>query len=343
MKDIRQHIKNVLVEENQNKKVNLVKQMIYDLFDEVSFIEQSTYDNKPLLTIYFDSDDPAANIESWFDEHISKTILEYTGGNIIVLPYWTFSWDYRKKNVDIYIDTEKLKYDNLGNVINESNENKKLENPIEFFYTNFLNREPIEYKGIILQPTYNRFEDVITWKIKNPEDHSFNGELIKELVVNEFRDFCSFVGLDFYKLYKRTDIISNMPEGRYYLNKKDRNYIETILKNKKILEFSIHEYDFYLNFEYIKNTINIYQDTIEIITYGKVSGFKIDVKTKEKTKIEQTFLDDLSDAQYDDYREWQYEDFYSEVMSYLRQNPRFYDNRIDMFDLHLEFKYKPSI
>jgi hypothetical protein len=37
VKDIRQHIKNVLVEENQNKKVNLVKQMIYDLFDEVFF------------------------------------------------------------------------------------------------------------------------------------------------------------------------------------------------------------------------------------------------------------------------------------------------------------------
>ena len=56
--------------------------------------------------------------------------------------------------------------------------------------------------------------------------------------------------------------------------------------HKKILEFSIHEYDFYLNFEYIKNTINIYQDTIEIITYGKVSGFGTDVKTKEKIKIE---------------------------------------------------------
>lgn len=343
MNQLRQHIKKVLVEENQNKKVNLVKQMIYDLFDEVSFIEQSTYDNKPLLTIYFDSDDPAANIESWFDKHISDEIMEMTNGNVVVLPYWNFKWDSRWKNVDVYINTKKLKYDNFGNVINESNEKKKLEKPIEYFYTNFLNREPIEYKGIILQPTYNRFEDVITWKIKNPENHSFNGELIKELAIDEFRDFCSLVNLNFGSLYNQINIISNMPEGRYYLNKKDKNYIETILKNKKILEFSIHEYEFYLNFEYIKNTINIYQDTIEIITYGKVSGFRTDVKTKEKTRIEQTFLDDLSDAQYDDYREWQYEDFYSEVMSYLRQNPRFYDNRIDMFDLHLEFKYKPSI
>jgi hypothetical protein len=189
VKDIRQHIKNVLVEENQNKKVNLVKQMIYDLFDEVSFIEQSTYDNKPLLTIYFDSDDPAANIESWFDKHISDEIMEMTNGNVVVLPYWNFKWDSRWKNVDVYINTKKLKYDNFGNVINESNEKKKLEKPIEYFYTNFLNREPIEYKGIILQPTYNRFEDVITWKIKNPENHSFNGELIKELAIDEFQRF----------------------------------------------------------------------------------------------------------------------------------------------------------
>lgn len=343
MNNIRQHIKNVLVEENKNKKVNLVKQMIYDLFDEVSFIEQSTYDERPLLKIYFNSEDDASNIESWFDDKISEEIREMTNDNIIVCPYWKPDWNWEKKEADIFIDSKKLKYDNLGNVINESNENKKLENPIEYFYTNFLNREPIEYKGIILQPTYHRFEDVITWSIENPDDYSYNGELIKELAIDEFRDFCSLVNLNFGSLYNQVNIISNMPEGRYYLNKKDRNYIETILKNKKTLEFSIHEYDFYLNFEYIKNTINIYQDTIEIITYGKVSGFKIDVKTQEKTKIEQTFLDDLSDVQYDDYREWQYEDFYFEVISYLKQNPRFYDNRIDMFDLHLEFKYKPSI
>ncbi len=129
MKNIRQHIKNVLIKENQNNNVEMVKQLIYELFDEVSFIKQTTYDDKPLLKIYFDSNSEAANIDSWFDEHISETILEYTGGNIIVLPYWTFSWDNRWENVDIYIDTEKLKYDNLGNVINKNylieNDDKK--------------------------------------------------------------------------------------------------------------------------------------------------------------------------------------------------------------------------
>ena len=123
MNNIRQHIKKVLVEEKEDNKMDLVKSLIYDLFDEVSFIEQSTYnDGKPLLFIYFDSDEPAANIESWFDEHISSTIMDYTGGHLVVCPYWVPEWDFRKKIVDVYISTLKLKYDNLDNVINEEKE-----------------------------------------------------------------------------------------------------------------------------------------------------------------------------------------------------------------------------
>lgn len=109
----------VIKEETQNKEVKLVKQMIYNLFDEVSSIKVSEYDGKPLLNIYIDSDDPAANIEAWFDELISEKIMEYTGGNIIVLPDWTFHWDPRLKNVDVYINTILLKYDEDGNVIGD--------------------------------------------------------------------------------------------------------------------------------------------------------------------------------------------------------------------------------
>jgi hypothetical protein len=117
----------VLKEEKDERKVNLVKKMIYRLYDNISFIEESTYtdrhmdiNDKPLLKIYFDSEDTAANIESWFDEKISRDIDELTSGGIVVCPEWAFHWDYRKKNADVYIRTELLKYDNLGNVINES-------------------------------------------------------------------------------------------------------------------------------------------------------------------------------------------------------------------------------
>ena len=118
--NIQEHIRKVLREENEGHKVKLVIQMIHSLYDEVSFIEQSTYNNKPLLKIYFNSDDTAANIESWFDEKISRDIDEYTSGNIVACPSWMFDWDWRKKNADVFIETELLKYDNLGNVVNES-------------------------------------------------------------------------------------------------------------------------------------------------------------------------------------------------------------------------------
>jgi hypothetical protein len=117
---LQEHIRKVLKEETEGHKLKLVTNIIYTLYDNISFIKQSTFNEKPLLIIYFDSDDTAANIESWFDEKISRDIREWTSGNIVVCPNWAANWDSRKKNADVYINTELIKYDNLGNVINES-------------------------------------------------------------------------------------------------------------------------------------------------------------------------------------------------------------------------------
>ena len=118
--NLKNNIRRILREETEGYKVNLVKKIIYTLYDNISSIEESTFNGKPLLIIYFDSDDTAANIESWFDEKISRDIREWTSGNIVVCPDWIFNWDSRKKNADVFINTELIKYDNLGNVVNES-------------------------------------------------------------------------------------------------------------------------------------------------------------------------------------------------------------------------------
>ena len=118
--NLQENIRRILREETKEYKLKFVKQMIYTLYKEISVIEQSTYNNKPLLKIYFNSDDNAVNIESWFDTKISNDIDEWTTGNIVVCPIWAAEWDWRKKNADVFIETEILKYDNLGNVINES-------------------------------------------------------------------------------------------------------------------------------------------------------------------------------------------------------------------------------
>ena len=105
--NIQENIRRILKEETKstNKNVNLVKQIIYDFFDEVTSIEVSEYDDKPKLIVHLYSNSRAANIKSWFDENISNEVMQMTGGHIVVCPYWTPDWDFRKKIVDIYIDT----------------------------------------------------------------------------------------------------------------------------------------------------------------------------------------------------------------------------------------------
>ena len=111
---------NINESESSNDKVSLAKSLIQQLFDEVSFIEQSTYNDKPLLTVYFNSDDTAANIESWFTHQICDTVKDYTSGEIKCNPSWGPEWRTNRNNPDILIDAILLKYDDEGNVLNEN-------------------------------------------------------------------------------------------------------------------------------------------------------------------------------------------------------------------------------
>lgn len=106
------------INESENKKVNLAKQLIHQLFDEVQFIKQSTYNGKPLLEVYIETDDSAANIESWITHNICDTIEEYTGGSVKVAPSWGSPLRRKVTDADVLIDCIVIKYDNLGNVIN---------------------------------------------------------------------------------------------------------------------------------------------------------------------------------------------------------------------------------
>jgi hypothetical protein len=108
--------------ESVNDKVSLAKSLIYQLFDEVNYIKISEYHDKPLIKVYFDSDDTAANIESFFTHEICDTLKDYTGGEIVCNPGWGPEWRTNRNNPDILIDAILLKYDDEGNVINESKE-----------------------------------------------------------------------------------------------------------------------------------------------------------------------------------------------------------------------------
>ena len=114
-------LKNDLME-SEDKKLDLVKQMILQLFDEVEYIEIDEIYGKPLIKIYHDVEDTAANYDNWFEEVIEDKIDEMTGGNIILCSWWTPQWHYKRKNADFFIDVERIDYDENGNKINESEE-----------------------------------------------------------------------------------------------------------------------------------------------------------------------------------------------------------------------------
>ena len=109
------------VDKSEDKKLKLVTKMIHEFFDEVSFIDIKKYENKPMIRVYFDNDEEAGNEETYFAEQIQDKIYEYTG--IKLIPYW-HNIQYNT-DADFRLDAIKLKYDNEGNVINESEENKK--------------------------------------------------------------------------------------------------------------------------------------------------------------------------------------------------------------------------
>ena len=108
------------VDKSEEKKLKLVTRMIHDFFDDVSFIDIKKYENKPMIRVYFDNDEYAGNEESYFAEQIQRKIYEYTG--IKLIPYWHNDQD---NSADFRLDAIKLKYDNEGNVINESDESKQ--------------------------------------------------------------------------------------------------------------------------------------------------------------------------------------------------------------------------
>jgi hypothetical protein len=114
-------LKNDLIK-SEDKKLDLVKEMILQLFDEVEYIEIDEIHGKPLIKIYHDVEDTAANYDNWFEEVIEDKIDEMTGGNIILCSWWTPQWHYKRKNADFFIDVERIEYDDEGNEINESEE-----------------------------------------------------------------------------------------------------------------------------------------------------------------------------------------------------------------------------
>jgi hypothetical protein len=164
--------------ESDNDKVSLAKSLIQQLFDEVSFIEQSTYNDRPLLTVYFDSDDTAANIESFFTHEICDTLRDYTSGEIKCNPSWGPEWRTLRNNPDILIDAILLEYDDEGNILNENKRNE-IERNLEAI--NLILSE-INWDGLCeIWVEYNEVDGDYEIRSKSTKRHFDYDDIVNEL------------------------------------------------------------------------------------------------------------------------------------------------------------------
>jgi len=113
-------IRKILKEETEKSKINSVVELIKTLFDDVVVnIEVSELYGKPYINVDIKTDDPAANIETWYCHKIKEKVLEYTGDEFILQPFWSAD-RLRGKNADAFIDVNKKYYDDEEKPINES-------------------------------------------------------------------------------------------------------------------------------------------------------------------------------------------------------------------------------
>jgi hypothetical protein len=95
---IKESIRKVLREESEDKKLKLVKSIIYNMFDNIINLEYNTERNE--ITVYYDKQEELDGSE------ICDTINNFTGLNVVL---W---YDYKKrmelkKKPDFYLDTER--------------------------------------------------------------------------------------------------------------------------------------------------------------------------------------------------------------------------------------------
>jgi len=95
---LKESIRKVLREESEDKKLKLVKSIIYNMFDDIIDLEYNTERNE--ITVYYDKQEELDGSE------ICDTINNFTGLNVVL---W---YDYKKrmelkKKPDFYLDTER--------------------------------------------------------------------------------------------------------------------------------------------------------------------------------------------------------------------------------------------
>jgi hypothetical protein len=221
----------------------------------------------------------------------------------------------------------------IKRVLNEEKNSLK-NDPLKYYYYNYLNREPIEYKGIYLVPKWTG--ERIEWEVENPNDYSYAKELLNDVLLEEFESFCEITNTNYSYYRHNSSWMENIPNG-CYISKQDRKDIDRHGKQIQQIEFTGEDSGYMFNFDYEKTSVTCFSSEIEIYVYGNIINL---IKTnlnggKTYPVNPRHFISDMTDSDYDLWKEELF-NILKDIYGVLTTNPRIYDNRMDYLDLGLQ-------
>ena len=206
--------------------------------------------------------------------------------------------------------------------------------PLKYYYYNYLNEEPIEYKGIYLVPKWTG--ERIEWEVDNPNDYSYGKVLLNDVLLEEFESFCKLSNTDFHKYRHNSSWMENIPNG-CYISKKDRKDIDRHGKQIQKIKFTGDDSRYVFNFDYERTSITCFSIEIEIYVYGNIPNLiKTNLNGGGTYPVNpRHFISDMTDGDYDLWKEELF-NILKDIYIVLTQNPRIYDDRMDYLDLGLQ-------
>jgi len=206
--------------------------------------------------------------------------------------------------------------------------------PLKYYYYNYLNEEPIEYKGIYLVPKWTG--ERIEWEVENPNDYSYAKELLNDVLLEEFESFCKLSNTDFHKYLHNSSWMENIPNG-CYISKKDRKDIDRHGKQIQKIKFTGDDSRYVFNFDYERTSITCFYSEIAIYVYGNIPNLiQTNLNGGGTYPVNpRHFISDMTDIDYDIWKEELF-NILKDIYVVLTQNPRIYDDRMDYLDLGLQ-------
>jgi hypothetical protein len=246
-------------------------------------------------------------------------------------------WGLEKLGInpmDMLIDTNIQ--ENIRRVVREEKTNPK-ENPVKYYYYNYLNENPIEFEGLFLVPKWTGLQ--IKWKVKNPNDYSYSKTILTQVLHDEFKSFCDMTNTDFNKYKHFASWMKNI-RNNCYVSVKDRERLNDNGKQIKHIDFSGVDYRYEFDFDYETTHVTTNDPEVEVYVYGNITNL---IKTNLEDNLERTlekvkpsyFISDMTETDYDEWKE-ELHNILHPMYNIFVNNPRFYHDEYDYFELGLQ-------